>query len=272
VDRRGAGSPGLQSLRHPASGLLHQPVDTAAIRSPRDASQQAARPRRPPANVPSSRIRLPPVLGLLQPGQRRRLNSADLPARERRLAPSLPFVARTVARAGRRNRERRQHRRHRSPLVHRHRLPGFQFHPGPRRVWRSYHGSIDVREARRWRTCNKAAIFMATFVYHTAMLDDKLSRLPLEKKRRGTLTGRRAQLRTGGSGVSRRGFPSGCGLKLSGVVRPAKARACRSTATFSLPAACPHAADRARHQQVRDAPFLHSFRVFSLVLSKPLWL
>jgi len=57
-------------------------------------------------------------------------------------------------------------------------LPGFQFIQDPVEYWRSYHTSIDVRERAPMADLQQAAIVMATFVYQTAMLDDKLPRKP----------------------------------------------------------------------------------------------
>lgn len=55
-------------------------------------------------------------------------------------------------------------------------LPGFQFIQDPVEYWRSYHTSIDVRERAPVADLEQAAIVMATFVYRTAMLDERLPR------------------------------------------------------------------------------------------------
>lgn len=58
-------------------------------------------------------------------------------------------------------------------------LPGFQFIQDSLEYWRSYHTSIDVRERASVPDLQQAAIVMATFVYQTAMLDEKLPRKPM---------------------------------------------------------------------------------------------
>jgi len=60
-------------------------------------------------------------------------------------------------------------------------LPGFQFIQDALEYWRSYHTSIDVRERASVPDLQQAAIVMATFVYQTAMLDEKLPRKPMQE-------------------------------------------------------------------------------------------
>lgn len=59
-------------------------------------------------------------------------------------------------------------------------LPGFQFIQDPLQYDRSYHTTMDVRERASLEDLQQAAIVMATFVYQTAMLEEKLPRKPLE--------------------------------------------------------------------------------------------
>jgi carboxypeptidase Q len=58
-------------------------------------------------------------------------------------------------------------------------LPGFQFIQDPLEYWRSYHTTMDVRERGSIEDMQQAAIVMATFIYQTAMLDERLPRKPL---------------------------------------------------------------------------------------------
>jgi carboxypeptidase Q len=61
-------------------------------------------------------------------------------------------------------------------------LPGFQFIQDPLEYERTYHTTMDVRERALLEDLQQAAIVMATFVYETAMLDEKLPRRPLEQE------------------------------------------------------------------------------------------
>jgi hypothetical protein len=63
-------------------------------------------------------------------------------------------------------------------------LPGFQFIQDPVEYWRTYHTTMDVRERAPLADLQQAAIVMAAFVYHTAMLDEKLPRKPIEEDRK----------------------------------------------------------------------------------------
>lgn len=60
-------------------------------------------------------------------------------------------------------------------------LPGFQFIQDPVDYFRSYHTSIDVRPRAPVKDLEQAAVVMATFVYQTAMMDDKLPRKPRQE-------------------------------------------------------------------------------------------
>jgi carboxypeptidase Q len=60
-------------------------------------------------------------------------------------------------------------------------LPGFQFIQDPIEYWRSYHNSLDVRERAPTADLQQAAIVMAAFVYNTAVREEKLPRKPLEE-------------------------------------------------------------------------------------------
>jgi carboxypeptidase Q len=60
-------------------------------------------------------------------------------------------------------------------------LPGFQFIQDPLEYdTRTHHSSMDVFERVQPEDAKQAAIIMATFVYQTAMLDEKLARKPLD--------------------------------------------------------------------------------------------
>jgi carboxypeptidase Q len=59
-------------------------------------------------------------------------------------------------------------------------LPGFQFIQDPIEYdTRTHHSSMDVYERVQADDVKQASIIMASFVYHTAMLDEKLPRKPL---------------------------------------------------------------------------------------------
>ncbi len=57
-------------------------------------------------------------------------------------------------------------------------LPGFQFIQDPVEYFRSYHTTMDVRPRAPVKDLEQAAVVMATFVYQTAMMDEKLPRKP----------------------------------------------------------------------------------------------
>jgi carboxypeptidase Q len=60
-------------------------------------------------------------------------------------------------------------------------LPGFQFIQDPLEYdTRTHHSSMDVYERLQPDDAKQASIIMATFVYQTAMLNEKLPRKPLE--------------------------------------------------------------------------------------------
>jgi carboxypeptidase Q len=60
-------------------------------------------------------------------------------------------------------------------------LPGFQFVQDSLEYWRSYHNTLDVRERAPAEDLQQAALLMASFVYCTAMHEEKLPRKPLEE-------------------------------------------------------------------------------------------
>ncbi len=60
-------------------------------------------------------------------------------------------------------------------------LPGFQFIQDPLEYdTRTHHSSMDVYERIQEEDMKQASIIMASFVYHTAMRDEKLPRKPLD--------------------------------------------------------------------------------------------
>jgi Zn-dependent M28 family amino/carboxypeptidase len=61
-------------------------------------------------------------------------------------------------------------------------IPGFQFIQDPLDYeTRRHHANIDVAEAVVEADLQQAAVIMASFVYHTAMRDEMLPRVPLPK-------------------------------------------------------------------------------------------
>ena len=59
-------------------------------------------------------------------------------------------------------------------------IPGFQFIQDPLEYdTRTHHSSMDVYERIQEEDVKQASIIMASFVYHTAMRDEKLPRKPL---------------------------------------------------------------------------------------------
>ncbi|MFQ5770488.1 MAG: peptidase M28, partial [bacterium] len=61
-------------------------------------------------------------------------------------------------------------------------LPGFQFIQDPLNYFnRTHHTNMDVYDNAKTSDLIQASVIMASFVYHTAMRNEKLPRKPLPK-------------------------------------------------------------------------------------------